>query len=146
MAVVEPWGGYVLVLKEADETRETLARVLLGSGYHVVAAATGQQAVEYVRTALPPCLILFDPAELMADSDLLLAERGPGAVLEGIPLALLGTEPGAAIAVAIGAADCLSKPVDLALLLQLVQRYCRPASRPTNCNGGHDRGLGIGAG
>src|SRR5205085_11325862 len=90
MTSAAPWGGYVLIVEASEETRETLVRVLLGSGYHVAAATTGAEAVEYLRRGASPCLVLFDPAEPMAGSDLLLAERAPGAALERIPLVLLG--------------------------------------------------------
>ena len=146
MTSAAPWSGYVLIVEAAEETRETLVRVLLGSGYHVVAAAAGAEAVEYVRAGLPPCLVLYDPAEPMAGGDLLMAEREPGAALAHTPMVLLGVALDSDLAAASSAADCLLKPIDLALLLQVVQRYCRPASRPPGPNGGHDRGLSVGAG
>ena len=146
MTSTVPWNGYVLVVEASEETRETLVRVLLGSGYHVAASASGAEAVEYLRRGVSPCLVLFDPSEVMVGSELLLAERMPGSALDGTPLVLLGVSVEAELAITVGAADCLLKPIDLGVLLQVVQRYCRPASRSSGPNGGHDRGLSVGAG
>src|SRR5207244_2838993 len=100
--------------------------------------------VDYARTGLPPCLVLFDPGAPMEGGELLLAERGAGAALERTPMVLLGVAPDSEIAGATASADCLLKPIDLGLLLAVVQRYCRPASRPPGTNGDHDRGLSVG--
>jgi len=90
MTSAAPWSGYVLIVEAAEETRETLVRVLLGSGYHVAAAATGAEAVECIRAGPAPCLILFDPADPMSGADLVLAERATGPSAELTPMVLLG--------------------------------------------------------
>lgn len=49
----------ILVAEDFDDTRTMLKRMLLASGYRVVEAANGQEAVELVREDCPD-LILMD--------------------------------------------------------------------------------------
>jgi two-component system cell cycle sensor histidine kinase/response regulator CckA len=46
----EPHGETVLVVEDEDDLREAAKRIFAGAGYHVIAAASGAEAVEIART------------------------------------------------------------------------------------------------
>jgi len=46
----EPHGETVLVVEDEDDLREATKRIFAGAGYHVIAAASGAEAVEIART------------------------------------------------------------------------------------------------
>ena len=53
--------GYVLVVDDVPALSSLVAELLQFAGYRSVTAANGREALNYLRTAEPPILILLDP-------------------------------------------------------------------------------------
>ena len=54
----EPHGETVLVVEDEDDLREATKRIFAGAGYHVIAAASGPEAIEIARTHDGPIHLL----------------------------------------------------------------------------------------
>ena len=114
--------GRVLIAEDDDLTLELLATVLRGDGYEVTTATDGREALQRLEESA------FD----LVLSDIQMTRASGLEVLETVarrfpdtPVVLITAyaEPGAAMdAVAGGAADYLSKPVDLVALRSTVAR------------------------
>ena len=50
----------ILVVEDDPDLRENLCEVLELEGFRAVGVTNGLEALEYLRTHLPPCLILLD--------------------------------------------------------------------------------------
>ena len=120
---------FILVVEDSDDNREILRHILRLSGYGVLEAANGLQAVEICKDRRPD-LILMDLSMPVLD--------GYGAVRE--IRALEGTSAVPIIAVSAHAAidyrakafevgfdDYLDKPIDFAQLETLLDRYLKAA-------------------
>jgi DNA-binding response OmpR family regulator len=108
---------------------DLLVTLLRDEGYTVALARDGAAAIELMGP-LDVTQTRFDLVLL----DMMLPGVGGGAVLEhglvalsGVPILGLSADPDALVqATALGAAAALPKPFDIAELLALVGRYCRP--------------------
>ena len=120
---------FILVAEDSDDNREILRHILRSSGYGVLEAVNGLQAVEICKDKRPD-LILMDLSMPVLD--------GYGAVreiraLEGtsavpiIAVSAHATRDYRAKAFAVGFDDYLSKPIDFAQLETLLDRYLNAA-------------------
>jgi len=118
-------GHVVLVVDDDVDLLDAVALILEERGYGVMTATSGEQALDQLRERPLPSLILFD---LMMPGmngwslrrKLLESPRYasiPAVVLSGDHAALKTTPPPRCTRV-------LQKPVDLATLLDVVQRSC----------------------
>jgi CheY-like chemotaxis protein len=114
----------VLVVDADTRSLEMLAVALLDSGFTVRTAASAAEALAEARKR-PPSLVLTEIAIPGMDGFQLCAEfRGdPG--LGAVPIVLLaggGTDPRLRErSTAVGAADYLTKPIDLSRLVQVIR-------------------------
>src|ERR1700704_5886937 len=116
----------LLVVDDNEITREAMGTLLRREGYSVVLVASGHEALQYLRTASRPDLILLDM--LMEDMDgwgFLTAMRADPA-MAGIPVLII-TGLGIANdewATSLGACGFLGKPFDVPHLLATVRQSC----------------------
>ncbi len=117
--------AFILVVEDSDDNREILRHILRSSGYEVLEAVNGLQAVEICKNQHPD-LILMDLSMPVLD--------GYGAVSE--IRALYGNSAVPIIAVsahasidyrskafAVGFDEYLTKPIDFVQLEKLLHRY-----------------------
>jgi len=52
--------SYILIVEDVRDERDAAQLILELEGYHVIALASGQEALEYMRRSEPPCTILLD--------------------------------------------------------------------------------------
>ena len=120
---------FILVAEDSDDNREILRHILRLSGYGVLEAVNGLQAVEICKDRHPD-LILMDLSMPVLD--------GYGAVREIRALEGTGAVPIIAIsahaahdqrakAFSVGFDDYLTKPIDFAQLETLLDRYLKAA-------------------
>lgn len=116
----------VLVVEDDLEIRESLVDVLEGSGYRVITASNGREALRtlaLLETA--PCLILLDLMMPIMDGRSFRAEqmRMPG--LADVPVVVVSAyrDVGESL-LALRAHDFLAKPFDLDDLMGVTRRYC----------------------
>jgi CheY-like chemotaxis protein len=116
----------LLVVEDDHELCETWAAVLEGEGYHVATASNGQEALDYLRSAPPPGLILLDLIMPVMDGWEFRQQQQQDPVLADIPVLIVtgGRVPKHRRSM-VDAAGYLLKPVDHRTLLDAVARYCR---------------------
>jgi CheY-like chemotaxis protein len=116
---------HILVVEDDVTTRDALTLVLESEGYRVAAAANGQEALDHLRKAGRPCIILLDLMMPVKDGWQFRTEQGRDPALSTIPVIVCSADGNVGQkAASLGAAGYLQKPVDFELLLQVVQRHC----------------------
>ena len=114
---------FVLIVEDDDDARETLEMVLEASGYEVLAARNGREALQMLHDHPDDvALILLDVLMPVMDGWQFLNERAKEEELEEVPTVLLsGAHPSNPISSHANA--FLLKPVDTAELLSTVRKY-----------------------
>ena len=116
----------VLVVEDNEATREALALILSGDGYHVATAADGRSALDQLRAGGDrPCLILLDLMMPVMDGWQFREEQRRDRSLADIPVVVCSAagdlqRRGAAL----GAQAYLEKPVEPTDLLDTIHRFC----------------------
>jgi len=117
--------GPVLVVDDDARVRTALTTILRSQGYTVTTAASGKEALRYLKHNPPPCVILSDLVMPDINGPQLRMELERDPALASIPLVIMsGTHDTRAEAFFLNAAGHLSKPIRLAELLAVLQRFC----------------------
>jgi CheY-like chemotaxis protein len=123
---VQPGRGHnpILIVDDDEDTRAALATLLEQSGFTVVRACDGVEALEHLRSGLQPCLILLDLFMPRKDGWEFRAEQVADPLLSGIPtIAYSADESIEDRAVALGL-PFFKKPAVLDRIVNIVRRYC----------------------
>jgi CheY-like chemotaxis protein len=124
---------HILLVEDDVSTRVAMALVLEFEGYQVVAVENGQQALDHLRRAAPPCVILLDLMMPLLDGWGFRDQQQRDPALAAIPLIVLSGDGSVKHTAAFQeAAGFLQKPVDIDKLLASVRRHCQ---RPTGAPG-----------
>jgi CheY-like chemotaxis protein len=122
--------GNILIVEDDADTREMLANLLATEGFHAVAAEDGLEALHLLRTVRhrapeTPCLVLLDLSmPRLGGSEFRRAQLGDP-IVASVPVAVMsGATDAEQRAQALGAVATLTKPIDFAVLLEVVRRYC----------------------
>ncbi len=114
----------VLVVDDDDAIRDSLSMLLEDEGYPVATASNGREALDYLHRGPRPCLILLDlKMPVMNGQEFRLAQQRDR-TLSAIPVAVISAHVTKQVHVEVAAEAFLPKPVDIAVLLQTVERYC----------------------
>jgi CheY-like chemotaxis protein len=117
----------LLLVEDDDDIRMDLCALLDDLGYRVFAVRNGLEALDYLRAAEPPDLILLDLMMPVMDGWQLRLELLKERRLAAIPIMLLsGAGSLATEAAALGAVAFLNKPFNVSQLLRVVQQHCGP--------------------
>jgi CheY-like chemotaxis protein len=113
---------HILVIDDHSIVRDMLADCLQDEGYDVSTAATGQEALDQLRSGPLPALILLDwYMPVIGGREFLLRQQGePG--LAKIPVVVVSCDE--ILAQDVGAAASIRKPFDLKELLATVAALC----------------------
>jgi CheY-like chemotaxis protein len=116
--------GTIFVVDDDDDTRSCVTTVLEGEGYLVVAARNGKAALELLTQSESPDLVLLDLMMPVMNGWDALDEMAKVPRLADLPVVVF-TAAGdpVARATALGR-PVLRKPIDLDLLLEMVNKYC----------------------
>jgi DNA-binding response OmpR family regulator len=110
----------VLLVEDDADIRDIVQDVLEAEGYDVIPASHGRQALEFLRVATPPALVILDlKVPLVGGRSVLEAMRSDHS-LSSVPIVVmsaLGQEKPA------GAAAFLRKPFSLASLFDAVHTF-----------------------
>lgn len=121
----------VLLVEDDPDIREDLAFLLEHQGYAVVTAEHGLDALRKLQGQPPPCLILLDLMMPVMDGWTLCAELRKDPRLSQVPVVLLS---GAADLQhhgdTLAATACLTKPVELTRIYDLVDTHCTCGAAP----------------
>jgi DNA-binding NtrC family response regulator len=115
-----------IVLVEDDrEFAESLAEVLRDEGYSVTTFSTPGDAIEWLLGGQHATLVLLDLRTPGMSAQRFRALLVSTPALRDLPVVVVSGHPDIRrIAGSIGADDALEKPVDVARLLETVDRHC----------------------
>jgi CheY-like chemotaxis protein len=111
----------ILVVEDDFSIRELMHDVLTGEGYEVAVAENGQDALDVLKRQAAPALIVLDMTMPVMNGREFLDVKLVDAKISKIPVLVVS-----AIADeknTVGATAFIRKPVDLNVLLALVERY-----------------------
>jgi CheY-like chemotaxis protein len=117
----------VLVVEDFEDNRFMMRRLLEMSGYRVVEAVNGQQAVETARRERP-AIILMDLSLPMLDGLAATRRIREQDGLERVPIVAVSAHDSAdfhAEALAAGCDEYVTKPIDFDQLVQLLNRLTK---------------------
>lgn len=116
----------VLAIDDDADFREGLEDVLDDLGYPVMSAASGREALEVLRTAPRPDVILLDLRMADMDGRTFRREQQRDSALSEIPCVVVsGSREVEEEAVSLGAAAVLAKPFRLQTLIDSIDRVTK---------------------
>ncbi|MCC6873968.1 MAG: response regulator [Sandaracinaceae bacterium] len=120
--------GTILVIDDDPNARELLTRILGAEGFTVRTAADGEDGLALAR-ALQPVAITLDVLMPQLDGWAVLTALRADEKLRDVPVVVVSIAGDRGVALALGAVDYLSKPVDRERLTTVIRRYADvPAS------------------
>ena len=117
--------NYILIVEDVRDERDAARLILETEGYHVIAVASGQDALEYMRRREPPRMILLDLKMHGTNGWDFRTAQLSDPRLAGVPVVVCSGDGRLdEKAEALGIVDQLPKPIDQRTLLRLVAHYC----------------------
>jgi signal transduction histidine kinase/CheY-like chemotaxis protein len=119
----------ILVIDDDASVRDLMSRFLGKLGFHVVAAASGEEGVRLARQ-VSPLVITLDVVMPGCDGWTVLKKLKSDSVLADIPVIMVTIVDNEAMGLDLGASNYLIKPVDRDRLAVLIEKHRtgRPAS------------------
>ncbi len=117
-------GQTIMVVEDFEDNRFMMRRLLEMSGYRVVEAVNGQQAIEVAQREQPD-LILMDLSLPMLDGLTATRRIRELAEMRNVPIVAVSAHDTAdfhADALAAGCNEYVTKPIDFELLEKLLER------------------------
>ncbi|HEY8278703.1 MAG TPA: response regulator [Bdellovibrionota bacterium] len=114
----------ILVIEDDDSIREALEELFVSEGYSVAMAENGSTGLETLAK-VKPCLVLLDLMMPVMDGRgfLRAMAQAENRSVAKTPVVLI-TAAGEKGAAGCQVSEVLTKPIDIAKLLQVAQRYC----------------------
>ncbi|HTQ55505.1 MAG TPA: response regulator [Bryobacteraceae bacterium] len=122
----------ILLVEDNELNRDMLSRRLRHRGYEVVLASDGRQSLDAARREQPD-LVLMDLSLPEIDGWQATRILKGDAATAAIPVVALTAHAMVGDlekALAAGCDDYATKPVNLPLLLEIIERLCHPRGRP----------------
>lgn len=121
--------GRILVVDDEETIRDSLVDIVRDNGYEAVGATDGRDALTKLRGAPGRWgLIILDLTMPVMDGRAFREEQRRDPAIAAIPVIVLSAYRDVAKRVAdLDITHCLAKPIDLALLVELVGVLTRPA-------------------
>ena len=114
----------ILVIEDDPAIREVLTQILELEGYTVTCVKDGRDAMNHLRRAGRPDLILLDLMMPVMDGWQFRTEQKRDPELASIPVVVISADGNIRQkAASLDAADCLQKPIELYELLGVIQRH-----------------------
>jgi CheY-like chemotaxis protein len=115
--------GYVLVVDDEADVRESLAALLGACGIRVLTAGNGREALDLIRATAPPAVVLLDLRMPVMSGEQFLAERQADPALSAIPVVVSSATADAAVRARLpGVSAYHQKGCNAAELLAAVRR------------------------
>ena len=117
--------GYVLIVEDVRDERDAARLILEIEGYCVIALASGDEALEYMRHRAPPRMILLDLKMHGTNGWDFRTAQLADPRLAAVPVVVCsGDGRLSEKAQALGVIDQLPKPIDHRALLRLAAQCC----------------------
>ena len=112
----------ILIIEDDKDIRDSIKEALELEGYDVDTSVNGKEALEFLRQASKPCIVLLDMHMPVMGGreflDILMKDAG----LSPIPVIVISSV--ATKENTMGAAAYIRKPADLNVILNTVKKYC----------------------
>jgi len=115
-------GPRILVIDDDEGVREAMVSILQVMGYSVASAINGKDALDYLRNAATPDLIISDLAMPIMDGRQFRRMQVKDPRLAKVPVIVVSA---LSDQTDIDANEIFIKPVEVEILLAAVDRYCR---------------------
>jgi CheY-like chemotaxis protein len=115
----------ILIVDDEPNNVDFLEQALEDSGYQLITATNGQEAMNKIQSEQPD-LVLLDLAMPVMDGFAVLDQVKSDSMLRDIPIIIISAEHDSKSVVRgikQGAEDYLTKPVDASLLVKKVKEY-----------------------
>ena len=123
---IETSAAYILIVEDNNDLRMLYCKALSLSGYKVVEAANGQEALNILRNSeSKPRLIILDLMMPVMDGWEFLHERDLDPVLLQIPV-VVSSASSENVPTQV---RFLRKPITLAMLISVADEYCKAVSK-----------------
>jgi DNA-binding response OmpR family regulator len=117
----------ILVVEDDPDVLGLMVTILTREGYRVATAEDGEAGLSEARRARPD-LIVLDLMLPRMNALQFRAEQRRDAALRDVPvICLSGASHASTVALELGTDDCLSKPINIKVLLAVVRRHCPPS-------------------
>lgn len=116
----------ILIVEDDDDIRNALQELLETEGFGVWTAGDGQEALDKLRELPTPCLILLDLMMPVMNGHEFLEVKSSQVKLAPIPVVVVSAVADRTKVPTDHVKEFVKKPIDLDLLLRVVQQYCRP--------------------
>ena len=114
----------ILITEDDSDIREDLAEILRDVGYTVATATNGAEALAYLKSQPPPCLILLDLMMPVMNGWDFRSQQLADEALRAIPVLVLTGVADLQRVKTLQAAAVLTKPFKLEPLLAVIGRHC----------------------
>jgi CheY-like chemotaxis protein len=122
--------GPILIVDDDVDIREVLAEALEDRGFEVVMAGNGLEAIERIRSLVPPpSIVLLDLMMPILDGYGFLHERKKDPLLASIPVAIITAGHGIDPNRLGNGAPIIPKPIDLPKLVEFLRDLKSEAER-----------------
>ena len=116
----------IFIVEDDQAIRETFEEALTMEGYGVESFANGQKAIDRLRIAPEPCLVLLDMMmPVMNGKDFMEHFHTLPATILPIPVYLVSATSNNEASKKMGCKGFVKKPVDLDALLLIVKHFCK---------------------
>jgi CheY-like chemotaxis protein len=114
----------ILIVEDEASIRAVLTEILEDEGYTVAGVTNGMEALAYLRQHAHPYLILLDLGMPVMTGWEFREEQQQDRTIRGIPVIVMSALPDLTRrAAALGVVGCLEKPIDIDILLGMVEQY-----------------------
>jgi CheY-like chemotaxis protein len=113
----------ILIVDDHDDLRESLRTVLEATGYSVITACNGKEALDRLNAGTLPQLILLDLTMPIMNGWDFRKRQMQDPRFAGIPTVVISGTERDQIGNDLDVADFILKPIDPIRLLEMVQRY-----------------------
>jgi CheY-like chemotaxis protein len=114
----------VLIVEDDEDLRDMMAQMLAIEGFAATAVANGREALDYLRRAIKPHVILLDLMMPVMDGWEFRRRQQADPELAPVPVIVLSALDRSRAA-PVDAIAFLKKPLDFDRLLELVRDQCR---------------------
>jgi CheY-like chemotaxis protein len=119
--------GFVMVVDDDADIRDSITDVLEMRGFNVKSAVNGKEALELLRGNGLPCVILLDLMMPVCNGWEFRAEQARDEKLANVPVVIISGDGSTTHkAATMGISQYLRKPLELSVMLEVVRKHCPP--------------------
>ena len=112
----------ILIVEDDEDIRSVIVDLLESEGYVTLSASNGKEALEILKKAAKPCLVLLDMMMPIMNGRQFLDTIMSDSRLAPLPVLIVSAVADKSIAE--GSIGYLRKPIDIDVILRVVSQYC----------------------